>query len=275
MAFLFAFSVEDVRYAMRWIPPGRFLMGSPQGESGRFDREKQHEVVLSRGFWLGATPVTQALWTAVVGEHNSYFQSDDRPVENVSWTDVRERFLPALSQRIPSLAARLPSEAEWERACRAGTTEGTYRGDLKIRGLNDAPLLDSIAWYGGNSGVDFDLPNGMDSSDWEDKQYPHEHAGTHPVGRKQLNPWGLHDMLGNVWEWCGDWYSEYGESLAIDPAGPDSGDLRVLRGGSWLGLARDVRAACRLSMPPGFRDYYVGFRLARGPVWEGGERSEP
>ena len=113
------------------------------------------------------------------------------------------------------LALSLPSEAQWEYACRAGTTTATYAGPLKIEGENNAPILDAIAWYGGNSGIDFELSNGYDASEWPEKQFEFDKAGTHPVARKKANPWGLYDMLGNVWEWCEDvWVDDYTRSLA-------------------------------------------------------------
>ncbi|MCP3957142.1 MAG: formylglycine-generating enzyme family protein [bacterium] len=262
-----AFSVGEVTQRLRWFRPGRFLMGSPEGEAGRFENEgPRHEVTLSRGFWLGDTPCTQALWEAVAGDNPSRFVASKRPVEQVSWEDCRA-WLEALNERVPGLGARLPTEAEWEYACRAGTQTSTYAGELEILGANNAPLLDEVAWYGGNSGVGFELDNGWDSSDWPDKQYAHERAGSHPVGEKEPNDWGLHDMLGNVWEWCEDAW-DYGTPYdsadpVRDPVG-HKGSGRVVRGGSWDSPARDVRAAARLAYVPGNRYDYLGFRLARG-----------
>ncbi|MCG8455335.1 MAG: formylglycine-generating enzyme family protein [Holophagales bacterium] len=253
---------------MRWIPPGRFWMGSPEGEVGRADWEgPRHPVVLTEGFWLGETPVTQALWTVVMGENPSRFRSLDRPVERVSWEDC-QRFLEVAEQRQPGLELRLPTEAQWERACRAETIGATWLGDLEILGENNAPLLDEIAWYGGNSGEGFDLEEGVDSSDWREKQYAHEKAGTRRVRKKRPNPWGLCDMLGNVWEWCSD-HGSIGEGYPgseerVDPESKE-GPHRVIRGGSWSSFARYVRAAYRGWDAPGARDGRLGFRLSRGP----------
>jgi formylglycine-generating enzyme required for sulfatase activity len=259
------FAVDTVSQRLRWIPPGRFQMGSPESEPGRFDSEgPQHAVTISRGFWLFDTPCTQALWQVVMGDNPSRFKSPDRPVERVSWNDIQD-FLTRINRRLPGVDLGLPSEAQWEYACRAGTATALYTGDIEILGENNAPALDPIAWYGGNSGVDFDLKgDGHDSKDWPGKQYPHEKAGTHPVRHKRPNPWGLHDMLGNVWEWCEDGQRTYEAKAATDPLGSlEAGGLRVVRGGSWSDYARDARAACRDQSPPDGRDDYLGFRCAR------------
>jgi formylglycine-generating enzyme required for sulfatase activity len=136
-----------------------------------------------------------------MGENPSRFQSPRRPGERVSWEDC-QRFLEATEAQQPGLGFRLPTEAQWEYACRAGTVEATWKGDLEILGENNAPLLDEIAWYGGNSGTEFDLAEGHDSSGWPALQDPHEKAGTRMVQLKDQNPWGLYDLLGNVFEWC-------------------------------------------------------------------------
>ena len=203
-------TVEEVTQRLRWIPPGRFLMGSSEDEPGRFEwEESQHDVAIREGFWLFATPVTQALYEAVVGANPSRFESPDRPVEQVSWHDA-QAFLARLDERLPGLDLMLPSEAQWEYACRAGTTTATFAGPIDILGKHNAPILDDIAWYGGNSGVDFDLEKGFDSSDWPEKQYEHGTAGTRRVATRKPNPWGLFDMLGNVLEWCADpWSTSY------------------------------------------------------------------
>ncbi|MFO7563889.1 MAG: formylglycine-generating enzyme family protein [Enhygromyxa sp.] len=254
----------EVEQRMRWIPPGTFEMGSPDADRNvLFPNECPcHKVKIAKGFWIADTPCTQALWQAVMGQNPSRFRSPRRPVEQVSWDDV-QTFLAKLNRRVHGLHAGLPTEAQWEYACRAGTTTATYAGPLELRGENDAPVLNAIAWYGGNSGVEFDLDDGWDSSNWPDKQYEHERAGTREVARKLPNSWGLHDMLGNVWEWCADGPRSYQEELAVDPIGPGGQD-RVVRGGSWNFIARSVRAASRDWSRPGDRFDSLGFRLVRG-----------
>ena len=255
---------SDVIQRLRWIPPGRFLMGSPETEAGRWDDEgPRHEVTISHGFWLADTPCTQALWQAVTGDNPSRFNSADRPVERVSW-DAVQAFLAGINERIPGLDLVLPTEAQWEYACRAGTETAAYAGDLRILGANNAPALDPIAWYGGNSGQGFELDEGEDSSGWPNKQYPHTKAGTRLVGLKEPNAWGLSDMLGNVWEWCADGQRAYTADAVTDPTGSsEAGAGRVLRGGSWHYDARRVRSAYRSASDPGGRSGYVGFRCAR------------
>ena len=273
---------EPVIQRLRWIPPGRFLMGSPEEETrglAKNDNERKwfdaehprHLVTLTEGYWLFDVPCTQALWEAVMEKNPIRFQSPTRPVERVSWNDAQD-FLKRLNNRIPGLDLTLPSEAQWEYACRAGTETAIYTGDLAIRGENDAPALDLIAWYGGNSGFEFDLKDGADSSGWPGKQYRHTKAGTRPVKLKQANPWGLYDMLGNVWEWCRDGMREYGQDAQTNPEGSlDAGVGRVLRGGSWDDNARLARSACRNRREPSSRDYLNGFRCARAR----GEPSQP
>ncbi|SDF11115.1 formylglycine-generating enzyme family protein [Rhodospira trueperi] len=226
------FTVGEVTQCLRWIPPGRFTMGSPEDEPGRDEFEgPQHEVTLARGFWLFDTPCTQALWQAVMGDNPSEFKSPDRPVEQVSWDDA-QTFLLRINERVPGLDLILPSEAQWEYACRAGAVPPAD--------------LDAVAWYNQNSG-----------------------QTTHPVGRKQPNAWGLYDMLGNVWEWCADhWHGNY-DGAPEDGStwlehSVDAGEYHVIRGGSWNYPARYVRPAYRDRDHPGGRNFIVlGFRCAR------------
>ncbi|MCP5067047.1 MAG: formylglycine-generating enzyme family protein [bacterium] len=256
------FAVEEVVQRMRYIPPGRFLMGSPEAEAGRRDDEgPAHEVQLTSGFWLGETLCTQALWEVVTKDNPSEFRSPNRPVERVSCADIEGVFLKKLADR--GFEGRLPTEAEWEYACRGFVDAATYRGDLEISDGVAAPQLESIAWYGANCGTDFDLDNGQ-QLEWLDAPYDKIIGGTHPVAGKDPNPLGLFDMLGNVWEWCSDGKRDYAPGWVIDPEGPLEGASRVVRGGSWNNTARSVRAAIRYSYGPGSRVGNLGFRLARG-----------
>ena len=218
-------SMEFVR-----IPAGSFLMGSPEGEAGRYDNERLQEVRISRPFYLGKYEVMQGEWEAVMGSNPSEFKKcgPSCPVEMVSWEDVQE-FIRRLNELESGRGYlyRLPTEAEWEYAARAGTAGARY-GELG-----------EIAWYSDNS------------------------LGTYPVGLKRANAWGLHDMLGNVWEWVGDWYGEYPTGAVADPLGPSTGSHRVFRGGGWIHGARSVRSALRGYDSPGIRRDGLGFRLAR------------
>lgn len=261
--------VGTAKQRLRWIPNGSFLMGSPgkpenegqpDEEPGRFENEgPQHFVTISDGFWMFDTPVTQDLYKAVTGGNPSRFVSPKRPVEQVSWENA-QGFLQKLNGQIPGLEASLPTEAQWEYACRAGTTDALYSGPIEIIGNRNAPALDPIAWYGGNCGVDFDLEDGVGAK-WGKQQYEFEKGGTREVGNKQANPWGLYDMLGNVYEWCDDGIREYSENAAHDPRGPTGESaLRVIRGGSWRSNARSVRAAYRDWYSPVDRVNYLGFR---------------
>ena len=253
-------SNDGVRQRLRWIPPGHFQMGSPESEPGRREDEVLHPVVISTGFWMFDTPCTQRLWQTLMLESNaSKFQDPDRPVENVDWEDAL-RFATLLAERV-DLQFTLPTEAQWEYACRGGTSTAIYTGPLEIRGDANAPALDPIAWYGGNCGHKYDLETGENVNWFNDQQYSFEQGGTRKVKKKRPNPWGLYDMLGNVWEWCHDWYADYPDLPQTDPVGPESGSGRVMRGGGWSIDARVVRSACRLWGRPGSSDQYLGFRL--------------
>ncbi|MBT4482400.1 MAG: formylglycine-generating enzyme family protein [Candidatus Latescibacteria bacterium] len=211
------------------IPAGSFRMGSNNGDN---DEKPVHTVTLD-AFLMSVTEITQAQYGAVMGENSSHFSGDNRPVDNVTWHNAID-FCRKLSQSTGYIF-RLPREAEWEYACRAGTTTNYYTGDSK-----DA--MSRAGWWDGNS-------NEM----------------THAVGQKEPNAWGLYDMHGNVWEWCNDWFDSdyYSSSPDINPTGPDSGSRRVLRGGCWHHYFIHCRSAYRsLSNPDD--SYRVGFRVVFG-----------
>ena len=242
---------------LRCLNPATFWMGSPISESGREQDETLHQVELRSAYWLGATEVTNAQWLAIMEQKApSRFTDAERPVESVSWFQA-QNFVEALNRQIPSMHARLPTETEWEFACRAGTMRSTYIGDLQIVGERNAPILDSIAWYGGNSGV-VDVPRSYRSSNWHETQKKHARAATHPVREKSPNTWGLYDMLGNVSEWCSNHYYQYNSSSST------TGDQhRVARGGSWFDGAKAIRAAPRTRFRPGDAQPMIGLRIAR------------
>ena len=237
----------DPKARFVWINPGTFQMGSNSGtDPDRFSDEVPHRVTLTRGFWLLDHEVTQREYSWVTGKTPSYFQGDAaRPVEQVSWDDA-VAFCKSLTDldraqgRIRAdQAYRLPTEAEWEYAARAGSTGARYTVD----GKNVVESLDLIAWHTGNSG-----------------------STTHAVKELKPNAWGLYDMMGNVWEWCSDWYGAYPSGSVTDPTGPSSGSFRVLRGGSWSFGARGVRSAVRGGSVPGHRSLNLGFRPALSSV---------
>ena len=227
------------------IPKGKFTMGSPASEEGRYENETQHEVTISKDYYLGVYEVTQAQYEKVIGKNPSHFQgaivgneNADLPVENVSW-DEAVKFFKKLSalpeEKKAGRVYRLPTEAEWEYACRAGSKSAYSFGE-------SSKLLGDYAWINENS-------NGR----------------THPVGEKKANAWGLYDMQGNVWEWCSDWYDEYPKGAVSDPTGPKEGSNRVDRGGSWSNGAAVCRSAYRFWGDPSFRYDDGGFRVALSP----------
>ena len=233
-------TIADLGLDLLRVEPGTFLMGSPDDEPGRNKVEgPQRRVTLTQPFWLGRTEVTQAQYAAVVGVNPSTFQANggDAPVERVSWLEAmafcrrltaRERAAGRLSQ---DYEYTLPTEAQWEYACRAGHA-GAYAGEP-----------DALGWFATNSG-----------------------GTTHAVGGKRPNAWGFHDMSGNVLEWCRDWYGPYPRGAAIDPSGPAHGYYRVARGGSWRTAVETGRSAARGGGSAGRQDYTLGFRLALGRV---------
>ena len=243
----------EARQRMRWIEPGTFLMGSPASEPERHDDEgPQHLVTLTRGFWLGATACSQALWRAVTGESPSpsHFKGDDRPVEQVSWNDV-QGFLRRLEGLVPGVVADLPTEAEWEYACRAGmTTPFSFGETITPEQVN---YDGNYPYAGGAKGL-----------------YREE---TVPVGSLPANAWGLHEMHGNVWEWCADGHRTYGEESVEDPRGSENeGAPRVSRGGSWGANAGWARSACRGAIHPGGAFSHLGFRLSLRSIESGQAR---
>ena len=214
-----------------WIEPGTFVMGSPESEGGRLSDEAQHTVTLTQGFLMSDHETTQAEYQLVMGRNPSNLKGDSLPVQQVNWNDAvaycqklteRER---AAGRITSQQVYRLPTVAEWEYAARAGTTGARY-GELE-----------GIAWWSGNSGNQ-----------------------PHAVKQKVANAWGLHDIMGNVWEWCSDWYGEYPTGSVTDPKGPSSGSFRVLRGGSWYDDARFARSAGRLGNVPSSQGDFLGFR---------------
>jgi len=227
-------SLADLSLKLIWIAPGSFAMGNEQGES---DEKPVTQVRISRGFWLGQTEVTQAQWREIMGGNPAHFQGDEMPVEAVNWNEVmafceKLTLRESAAGRLPAgFVYTLPSEAQWEYACRAGAT-GNQASDLQV-----------MAWYMVNSG-----------------------STTKPVGQKTANAWGLYDMHGNVWEWCLDWYGNYRGGSVSDPKGAVSGTYRVMRGGSWNNSANYCRSGLRLRDEPVYRRNYLGFRVALSAV---------
>jgi formylglycine-generating enzyme required for sulfatase activity len=244
-----------------WVPPGTFMMGCSPGDSECYDFEKPpHEVSITRGFWLGQTEVTVEAYKRFAGATGRQMPPepdiDGRPL-NPGWAD---QVMPIVEVTWGDAQAyctwaggRLPTEAEWEYAARAGSMAARYGA------------LDEIAWYAGNSGS-----QPLDSETiWKKEDQAHflkrlneNGNGLHEVGQKRANDLGLFDMLGNVWEWVYDWWdqSDYQNSPPQDPIGPTSGTERILRGGSWVGVPRDIRVSLRNRRNPGNRDFDLGFR---------------
>ncbi len=217
-----------------YIPPGDFMMGSPASHKERDEDENRHKVTLTQGFNMQTTPVTQKQWKKVMGNLPSHFKRyrKDLPVESVSWDEVQQ-FIEILNQYGDGFHYRLPTEAEWEYAARAGSYARFCFGDSYEK-------LKDYAWFYDNSRV-----------------------STHPVAQKKSNQWGLYDMHGNVWEWCQDCYGPYKESDIIDPRGYSASPTRVIRGGSWSSLAEFCRSASRQGFVPSSRNDGLGFRLVK------------
>lgn len=220
------------------IPEGCFMMGSSENEYDRHTDELQHNVMLD-GFYLGKYEITQAQWKYVMGNNPSYFKGDYLPVENVTWVEV-QNFISRLN-KLTGKEYRLPTEAEWEYACRAGTKAPFYTGKN---------LLTADANYNGEHPY----------KDFAKGEYK---GKTVKVGSYEPNPWGLYDMYGNVWEWCSDWYvRNYDVNDNVNPQGPKTGTKRVFRGGSWISRGRYCRSANRFYENSCYRYYNLGFRLA-------------
>ena len=236
--------VGNAQQRFRWIAPGHFLMGAPADEAERGCSELPHEVTLSSGYWLADTACTQAFWLAVWPVNPSHFQDHPQnPAENVSWHDA-QGFIAELNRRFPGLYARLPSEAEWEYACRAATTTPfSFGNQITVEQVN---FHGNYPYIGGDKGL--------------------YRQRTVTVASLPANPWGLYEMHGNVWEWCADWYGEYPEEPQIDPRGPIIGKMRVLRGGTWSDPARYARSANRSRIEPAYRPLSSGFRIALGQI---------
>jgi formylglycine-generating enzyme required for sulfatase activity len=235
---------NSIGIKMVLIPPGEFLMGSPDSDSDAYSDEKpQHTVRITKPFYLGVTEVTQQQYERVMGANPSNFKGAQLPLEQVSWEDAVEfcRKLSELpAERSAGRVYRLPSEAEWEYACRAGSKTKWSFGDWESS-------LGDYAWFSSNS----------------DRK-------THPVGTKKPNAWGLYDMHGNVWEWCSDWFGYHASTTVSDPTGPATGSYRVIRGGGWSDPAGDCRSANRPGGAPDARSDGLGFRLAFSSVDQSG-----
>jgi len=233
------FAIADLSMDMLWVEPGTFTMGSPTTEAYRYSSETQHEVTLTNGFWLGKHEVTQSQWEKVMGNTPSHFKGANRPVGKVPWTEVTS-FCEKLTEmeseagRLPAgMSYQLPTEAQWEYACRAGTKTAFSFGDS---------LTSEQANISGGPGETVD------------------------VGKYPGNSWGFHDMHGNVFEWCADWYGAYPTGAVSDPVGPADGSGRVLRGGSWIYTAYIARSANRDWYEPAFSYDSLGFRLSLRPA---------
>jgi len=215
-------------------------MGSPESEPERNDDETLHQVTLTKGFWMGDTACTQALWQTVLGNNPASFKDNvNNPVETVSWNDA-QKFLQTLNNMVSGSNARFPTEAEWEYACRAGTNTPFSFGDT---------ITSEQVNYDGN----YPYANGKKGL-YRQK--------TVPVKSLPPNAWGLHEMHGNVWEWCQDWYGAYPAESVTNPEGSQAGVERVIRGGSWCNGGRDCRSTFRFWLVPGNCDETLGFRLA-------------
>ncbi|MDR3233753.1 MAG: formylglycine-generating enzyme family protein [Planctomycetaceae bacterium] len=232
-------TVKNVKYRFRWCPAGTFTMGSPLSEADRNNNEQLHPVTLSQGFYLAETEVTQEQWESIAGNNPSNFKGSKLPVECVDWNACQDfvKELNALGVAPKGYKFSLPTESQWESACRSGSTTAYCFGE-------NSKKLGDYAWYNENS-----------------------KNTTHEVGTKKPNAWNLYDMHGNVFEWCNDWYGNYPSATAstaelTDPIGASSGSYRVRRGGSWLLSAEDCRSAFRSLNSPDYAGDFIGVRVA-------------
>lgn len=223
-------SNEHATYRLRWIPPGTFMMGSPDTERDRRKDEHLHEVTLSQGYWLGETTVTESFWESVMGEPKEKRNNEGNlPMTRISW-DQCQTFISTLASRVESFNAQMPTESQWEYGCRAGTK--------------------TAFWWGEH---------------WEEVYGNTKDNEVRVEGAYPANAFGLKSMHGNVMEWCQDYYDAYPVESVWDPQGPEIGQARVLRGGSWIGRPQNLRAASRFRLEPSFSSGFNGFRLAGGP----------
>jgi formylglycine-generating enzyme required for sulfatase activity len=227
-----------------YISPGTFIMGSPPDEYGRDGFERQHQVTLTEGFYMQKTEVTQKQWKTIMEDNPSHFLNcgEGCPVERVSWYDAQE-FIKKLNHKEKTKKYRLPTESEWEYACRAGSNTAFTNGSITKETCGYNPYLNEAGWY-----------------------YRNSEQGTHTVAQKQANAWGLYDMHGNVWEWCQDWQRKYPFHPETDPTGPPTGLARIRRGGSWSHYPLFCRSAYRSWSDPDKKTPHVGFRLVRSLV---------
>jgi formylglycine-generating enzyme required for sulfatase activity len=258
------------------IPSGAFMMGCSDGDTECGDDEKpQHKVSISKSFYMGKYEVTQGQWKQVMGNNPSLFKEcgENCPVDRVSWNDTQE-FIEKICEleKMNPCKYRLPTEAEWEYAARAGATTELYNGKLENNGYFESKNLDQIGWFAGNAKATYEGGfNIRDVSVKEGLEFfknaPHQFAGTQVVGKKEPNAWGLHDMIGNVYEWSEDWYDEkyYDKTPLLDPKGADKSERCSLRGGSWFNSAGGIRLSYRYNDYPDSRVISYGFRLVLLP----------
>jgi len=235
-------TINGVEYPFRWCPAGTFMMGSPESEQERESGEKQRQVTLTRGFWLLETTVTQAMWEGVMEGNSSSFRGKNLPAEGISWENCQVfiQKLNDLKAAPPGYRFSMPTEAQWEYACRAGTTTPFHFGS---------------ALNGDKANCAGNFPYGTETKGQSLSRTTE--GGSYPA-----NAWGLRDMHGNVWEWCLDWTGDYPNSDVTDPMGPATGSERVLRGGSWCSSAVACRSAYRYCCVPSDQHFVNGLRLA-------------